>query len=155
VRRPPRPRRTQRVADTAGRRAHRRRDRRGRGLRGPLAPPGLPLSRTRAERFDDLVLDAVEDVARRHPDRLDGVDFAVEDVPDLADWERDWVPLARSYPATEGRPARVVLYRRPVEERADGERDTADLVHDVVVEELAELLGLDPDDLDPGRPPPD
>ena len=36
----------------------RRRDRHGRGLRGVLAPPGVPLYRTRTERFDDLVLQA-------------------------------------------------------------------------------------------------
>jgi hypothetical protein len=37
--------------------AVRRRDRRGRGIRGPLLPPTLPAHRTRAERFDDQVLD--------------------------------------------------------------------------------------------------
>ena len=42
----------------AGDRA-RRRDRHGRGLRGRLVPPGVPLYRSRAEQFDDLVLEAV------------------------------------------------------------------------------------------------
>lgn len=131
------------------RRVGSRRDRRGRGLRGPLAPAGVPLAATRAERFDDLVLDVVEHLERRAPDRIRDVEFAVEDVPTLEEWDREWVPLARSYPATAAGPARLVVYRRPVEGRADGLRELEELVHDVVVEELAELLGVEPEELDP------
>src|SRR3712207_57962 len=58
-----------------------RRDRHGRGLRGRLVPAEVPLSRSRAEQFDDLVLDAVEDLERRWEKELAGVEFAVEDVP--------------------------------------------------------------------------
>jgi hypothetical protein len=34
--------------------------------------------------------------------------------------------------------------------RADGDEDLGDLVFDVVVEEFARLLGIDPKDVDPG-----
>ena len=69
--------------DTArrGRRVPARRDRRGRGMRGRLVPPTVPLSRSRAEQFDDLVLDAVEHLEERWAEQLQGVEFAVEDVP--------------------------------------------------------------------------
>src|SRR5205814_2252038 len=70
-----------------GRRA---RDRHGRGLRGRLVPASLPLSRTRAEMFDDLVLDAVESLEQRFAQELAGVEFAVEDVPpDLNVYDSD------------------------------------------------------------------
>ena len=46
----------------------RRRDRHGRGLRGPLLPPILPAWRTRAERFDELVTSAADDLARARAD---------------------------------------------------------------------------------------
>ncbi|HEX9034243.1 MAG TPA: peptidase, partial [Streptosporangiaceae bacterium] len=59
----------------------RRRDRHGRGLRGPLAPIGSPLHRSRAERFDDLVLQAVAQLEPRWDSQLAGVEFAVEEVP--------------------------------------------------------------------------
>jgi predicted Zn-dependent protease with MMP-like domain len=137
---------------------NRRRDRRGRGLRGPLAPPGVPLSLTRAALFDELVLDAVEHLDQRWSDSLRAVEFAVEDVPpapspDSAGVEAEHVvPLGRSAPALGDRPARVVVYRRPVEGRAGGPRARAALVHDVVVELVAELLGLEPDTVDPGYP---
>ncbi|MGH3935277.1 MAG: metallopeptidase family protein, partial [Pseudonocardiaceae bacterium] len=37
-----------------------RRDRRGRGVRGLLFPATLPATRSRSERFDAIVLDALE-----------------------------------------------------------------------------------------------
>lgn len=129
----------------------RRRDRRGRGIRGPLLPPGMPAHRTRAERFDDLVLDAVEALQRRWSAQLSRTEFAVEDVPpsDPAPWESDGVPLGRCFPAESGQPARVVVYRRPLEARAADLEDLADLVRDVVVEQVAALLARAPEDIDP------
>ncbi|MGN8247456.1 metallopeptidase family protein [Cellulomonas soli] len=129
----------------------RRRDRRGRGPRGPLLPSTLPAYRTRAERFDDLVLDAVEALERRWSRQLDGTEFAVEDVPpsDPAPWEHGGVPLGRYFPADAGLPARIVLYRRPVESRAGDPADLAELVRDVVVEQVAHMLGRSPEDIDP------
>ncbi|WP_171905323.1 metallopeptidase family protein [Cellulosimicrobium cellulans] len=131
--------------------APRRRDRRGRGIRGPLLPPSAPANRTRAERFDDVVLDAVESVERRWATQLRGTEFAVEDVPpsDPAPWEEGGVPLGRCFPADSGRPARVVVYRRPVEARAIDPEDLEDLVHDVVVEQVAHLLARSPEEIDP------
>jgi predicted Zn-dependent protease with MMP-like domain len=134
--------------------AQRYRDRRGRGLRGPLAPVGVPIARTRSERFDDLVLDALERLDRRWGKQLADVEMAVEDVPPAdepeagAGWAIE-VPLARLVRAQGKRPARIVLYRRPIEARAPGRSELAALVHDVVVEEVAELLGVEPETVDP------
>lgn len=129
----------------------RRRDRRGRGPRGPVIPPELPASRTRAERFDDLVLDAVEHLERRWARQLEGTEFAVEDVPPSspAPWEHGGVPLGRYFPADSGQPARIVVYRRPVETRATDEGDLAVLVREVLVEQVAHLLGRRPEEVDP------
>ncbi len=144
----------------------RRRDRRGRGLRGRLVPPTVPLAKSRAEQFDELVLDAVEHLEDRWESALAQVEFAVEDVPYVTHTSPDEVvygtdvvedgnvPLARLIPAGRDRtgaavPPRIVLYRRPLEARALDRLDLADLVHDVVVEQVANLLGLDPDEVDP------
>ena len=77
----------------------RRRDRHGRGLRGPLLPPILPAWRTRAERFDELVTSAADDLARDWP-QIARIQFAVEEVPpsDPAPWERGAV-LGRGFAA--------------------------------------------------------
>jgi predicted Zn-dependent protease with MMP-like domain len=139
-----------------------RRDRHGRGLRGLLYPSDLPAARSRAERFDALVLEALEPIEARWRTELTDLDVAVDDVPDLrldADNAVVWedgvledhdVPLARLVPAgvdRRGQPtrARIVVYRRPLEVRARDGADLADLVHDVLIEQVAAYLGLDPD----------
>src|SRR5690348_1347676 len=113
----------------------------------------MPMSRTRAELFDELVLDAVESLEQRFAKELAGVEFAVEDVPpELNVYDSDVledgeVPLARLLPGRPGRqelPPRIVLYRRPLEFRAMDREDLADLVHDVIIEQVANLLGVDP-----------
>jgi len=140
----------------------RRRDIRGRGMRGTLIPQQVPLYRSRAQRFDDLVLEAVAQLEPRWQAELSGVEFAVEEIPaaDTLEIGPEPVPLARLDPATPGRgepgqsprPARIVVYRRPLMARADDEEDLSELVLDVVVEEFARLLGVDPQAIDPGYP---
>jgi len=80
-------------------------------------PPDVPLYRTRAQQFDDMVLDAV---ARLEP---------------------RWETAA---------PSRIIVYRRPLMARAEDDDELSDLVFDVVVEEFAQILGLDPEAIDPG-----
>ncbi|MEU6243288.1 MULTISPECIES: metallopeptidase family protein [unclassified Streptomyces] len=130
----------------------RRRDRHGRGMRGPIAPPQVPLAASRGEVFADLVQDSVDRLERRWP-QLGEVDFLVLEVPRLEGagdaWADEAVPLGGIIPAREGRRARVVVYRRPVEIRTKGREERATLVHEVVVEQVAELLGLTPETVDP------
>ncbi|MET4926469.1 metallopeptidase family protein [Streptomyces sp. PSRA5] len=123
----------------------RRRDRHGRGMRGPVAPPQVPLSASRSDSFRDLVRDSVERLERRWP-QLAEIDFLVLDVPVTED---ESVPLGRSVPEGKDRPARIVVYRRPVEIRTKSREERAMLVHEVVVEQVAELLGLSPESVDP------
>ena len=126
------------------------------------------MARTRAETFDELVLTAVEQLERhlvardtaehrRAARRLREVEFAVEDVPgefnvyDTDVLEDGQIPLARLLPAqpgTAGDQPRIVLYRRPLELRGDGD-ELAALIKDVLTEQVANLLGLDPSDLEP------
>ncbi|MEW1752988.1 metallopeptidase family protein [Streptomyces angustmyceticus] len=133
----------------------RRRDRHGRGMRGPIAPPQVPLSVTRADAFVDLVYDSRDRLERRWP-QLSQVDFLVLEVPGTgpdegpdAAGDEEAVPLGRVVPAAGGYRDRIVIYRRPVEIRTKGRDERALLVHDVVVEQVAELLGLAPESVDP------
>ncbi|MBO0915338.1 metallopeptidase family protein [Streptomyces sp. NBC_01260] len=123
----------------------RRRDRHGRGMRGPVAPPQVPLSASRADSFRDLVQDSVERLERRWP-QLAEVDFVVLDVPSTGE---ETVPLGNALSAEKERPAQIVIYRRPVEIRTKNRDERALLVHEVVVEQVAELLGLAPESVDP------
>lgn len=120
-------------------------------MRGPLVPQGVPAWRSRSQRFDDLVLDAVDHLEQRWASALDGVEFAVEDVPpsEPSPWEYGEVPLGRFFPAQGELPPRIVVYRRPVETRAGEPRDVGMLAQEVVVEQVAHLLGLTPEQVDP------
>ena len=146
----------------------RARDRRGRGLRGPLFPSSVPVHRSRAELFDDLVLDIVEALDPKWQRVMDQVELAVEDVPPVSHSSIDdlihqpnviedsSVPLSRLIPGhvdglgREHLP-RIVMYRRPLEVRGKSPSDLLALVNDVLVEQLANLLGIDPDEIDPDR----
>ena len=93
-------------------------------MRGPaITPslPGRPELPTRGERFDELVLETVRDIDTRWQDRLGLVEYAVEDTPQLPDdWALETVPLASLVRGKAG-----------------------------VVDLVAELLGVDPEDVDP------
>jgi zinicin-like metallopeptidase len=147
-------------------------------------PPGVPLYRTRSERFDDLVLLAVSQLEPRWEAELSGVEFGVEEIPPVIPDNDDPepIPLARLEPGSMApgssagaghltgltdltdltglddvpelaeRPTRIVLYRRPLLARADGQEELAELVLDVIVEQFARWLGVDPQTVDPGYP---
>ena len=133
-----------------------------------LYPPTLPAAKTRAERFDAMVLEALEPIEQRWGAELTELDLAVDDVPEVDETSPDevvWqagvladvgVPLAQLVPAgvdPEGLPsrARIVLYRRPLEARARGGADLADLLHEVLIEQVAEYLNIEPDAVDGGE----
>ena len=107
-----------------------------------------------------MVLDAVARLESRWEAELATVEFAVQEVPEAEELVDDSVPLplartvpGRASPADSSRPAtpaRIVVYRRPLMARTEGDAELAELVFDVVVEEFAAFLGLDPDTVDPG-----
>lgn len=136
-----------------------RRDRHGRGIRGPLSLPNpvtgasvqLPGRVRAAEFFIQTITHSVQRLMQTCPDALSGVDIGVEDVPSgTFDWALlDRVPLAAAIDATTARPARIVLFRRPLERRASDRTDLRNLVHVTLIEQLSALTGRSMHDLDP------
>ena len=122
-------------------------------MRGPGVMPGhrgVPALRTQRERFDAVVLAAVEAVDARWHSLLGLVEYAVEDTPWVPDdWDDEGVPLATLVHGTGATPSRLVLFRRPIEHRCESRRELRALVMTVVVEQMAALLGMDPEDVDP------
>ena len=125
------------------------RDRHGRGLRRPLHPLGSPGALSRSEVFDDLVLDAAERLEARWGRAWGRLEFGTEDVPpsDPSPWERG-VPLGRLFPADLGQAGRIVLYRRPMEQRSEP-HELPGLVRDVLAEHVGFVLDKSPDEVDP------
>ena len=140
--------------------------RHGRGVRGPVLPEDIPARRSRAEKLDRLVLEAFARIDHRWHEKLSKLDIAVDEVPKIRALDPEsvtWppevvaegpVPLSRLVPAGidkrgETTRARVVLFRRPLERRAKHPEDLDDLLFEVLVEQVATYLGIDPDEVDP------
>lgn len=142
------------------------RDRRGRGMRGPaFAPPTpssplpvlaarVPAHRTAREDFDRLAVGVVADIESRWPERLCFVELAVEEIPLLpSGWNSPQVPMASMVPGTARAAPRLVLFRQPIELRAEQHEDLVALVLTVAVEQLAGFLGVAPEDVHPDYDP--
>lgn len=129
-------------------------------------PPTVPGWRTRAERFDMAVLEAYEPIEQRWKQRLTALDVAVDEIPRIAAKDPDsvqWppevvadgpIPLARLIPAgvdVRGNPtrARILLFRKPIEQRANDSTELGDLLHEILVAQVATYLDVEPAVIDP------
>ena len=162
----------------SGPRPGRMRDRRGRGARGPMALPGplspssVPSHRTPREQFDVLVEGVLAALEKHFAAEPDPVDVVVEEAPLLPPEWSDDVPTSSvatgsSTPAGVPGPGRqgvhrIVLYRLPISQRcadppgggagpwaASYSRALEDAVWQVLLDRLAEVWQVSPDDIDP------
>lgn len=119
----------------------------------PAVHPGGRRSRPRRtarDRFDALTLEIVTELDARWQRHLGLVEYAVEDTPLVPDdWHESAVPLSSLIRGSGGAPTRLVLFRRPIEQRCESRQELEALVLTVVVEQLAELLGIDAEEVDP------
>lgn len=111
------------------------------------------------------VLEAYAPIQNAFAEQLAGLDLAVDTVPRMrlsADMtvlpeeiiDDGPVPLGRVVPAgvdSAGRPtrARMVIFRMPIEERAQNPGERAELLGTVLTALVANYLNLDPEDVDP------
>ena len=126
------------------------RDRHARGPRGPLFPGEIGGRDSRRGRFDLAVADAASRIEADWGDEWGHLVIDIEDLPPplAPDWA-DGVPLGALIPASGGAPARIVVYRRPIEHRAATPRDLVAIVRDVLADRVADLLGRSPEEIDP------
>jgi predicted Zn-dependent protease with MMP-like domain len=114
--------------------------------------PTHPGYRTRSDRFDDMVLDSAQRLHDIWGKTLDGVRFAVDEIPPQLEQlvaDAGAAPMGSYTPATADEGPIITLYRRVVEQGCASREELQDLVHDVVVEHTAEMLGVAPETLDP------
>ena len=96
------------------------------------------------------MLGVVHDLEARWHDELGLIEFAVEETPIVPDdWDAPTVPLASLVRGSGKEPTRLVLFRRPIELRCETRSDLAALVLTVLVEQVSELLGRSPEEIDP------
>jgi predicted Zn-dependent protease with MMP-like domain len=104
-----------------------------------------------------LVEAAVASIPAEFRERLDNVEFVVEEIPRGDEIPGEGIPLGlyQGIPLTErgggyygALPDRIVIFRRPIEARARSEVALAALVRQVVLHEVAHYFGIDDDRLD-------
>lgn len=127
------------------------RNRHGRGIRTPMFGTRLPHYRTKQGSFDDIVAAQIRRLLIAWPQMVQPLQFAVEDVPvsEPAAWEERRVMLSQCFSASHGIPARIVLYRMPLQQRARSRYELQWLIHDELIRRIADLYGKHPEELDP------
>ena len=112
------------------------------------------------------VLEAYEPIERRWHERVSALDIAVDEIPRIAPKDPEnvqWPPeviadgpvaLARLIPAGvdvrgNATRARIMLFRKPIERRAKDTVELSELLHEVLVAQVATYLGVEPSVIDP------
>jgi predicted Zn-dependent protease with MMP-like domain len=111
--------------------------------------------------FYDLVAEALESIPLHFHDRLENVEILVEDFPAwntmrMAKVRSKWQLLGfyHGVPLTERTsgynlitPDKISIYRRPIEAQVRTPEELRELVHRVVLHEVAHYFGIDDDRL--------
>ena len=104
-----------------------------------------------AERFEELVADALDEIPEELGRMMDNVWVTVEDVPETAGLLGlyDGVPLTeRDAYGGMVMPDRITLYRLPICAICRTEDEVVDVVRDTVIHEVAHHFGIDDERLD-------
>lgn len=118
-------------------------------LPGPLSPAGVPAHRSAKAEFDRLVGDVLAALEHHFTVEPGRVEIAVEEAPMLPPEWTDEVPLSIVVPGPEI--TRIALFRLPITHRTTSVEDLEELVWMIVLDRLAEVWHVSPDDLDPRR----
>ncbi|MCI1217706.1 metallopeptidase family protein [Bifidobacterium crudilactis] len=127
------------------------RNRHGRGMRRPMFGTRLPHYRTASGMFDDMVAGQLKRLGTAWPDLMKPVEFAVEDVPPSmpTPWDDEDRTFSQGFPSNHGIPARIVLYRMPLQMQTKDRMEMQLMIRDELVMRLAQLYGRRPEEIDP------
>ena len=113
-----------------------------------------------ADRFEQLVADAIESLPERYLSKFENVVVVVKDRPSreqrayhgLLPGETlfglyEGVPMTERGSYSPAMPDRITIFRRPLEQYCDTEEELAREVRNTVVHEVAHFFGIDDDRL--------
>ena len=125
-------------------------DKHGRGLRGLLISPNVPAYTSREAYFDNLIILTSLKIQQKWP-QVSNIEFCTQNVPpsDPAPWEKGDAILGRAFDQDlkHNLPARIVLYRLPIQSRAKTRKELKALVEDIICQQLSHILNLDPEEI--------
>jgi hypothetical protein len=99
------------------------------------------------EDFDGLVGAIVAAMEKHFDAEPDRVDVVTEEAPLLPDGWADPVPTSALVRGPDA--ARIVLYRLPLTKRCGSRQEVEDSTWQVLLDRLAEVWEMSPDDIDP------
>jgi hypothetical protein len=101
------------------------------------------------EEFDALVAAILTTMAKHFEAEPDRIDVVTEEAPLLPDGWTDPVPTNTLVRGPDA--ARIVLYRLPLTKRCQNRPEVEDATWQAILERLAEVWEMSPDDIDPRR----
>lgn len=118
------------------------RNRHGRGTRTPMFGTVCPVTAL-APACSTIWWRPRSQARQAWPELIRPLQFAVEDVPpsDPTPWQTEPNMTSQCFPASHGIPARVVLYRMPLQTEAPTKLELQLAVRDELVARIAELYG--------------
>lgn len=133
----------------------RRKSKHGRGLRGLVLAPNVPAYRSRQQYFDHLIISTALRISQKWI-QVKSVEFCTEDVPPSDPSATDYeilngndVVLGRFFDEDLHNllPARIVLYRLPIQARAKNKTELKQIVENVICQQVAYMLNIDIDEI--------
>ncbi|MDA0232001.1 MAG: metallopeptidase family protein [Chloroflexi bacterium] len=114
-----------------------------------------------ADRFEQLVAEAIESLPEKFLSRFNNVVVVVEDRPSREQLDHhglgpgetlfglyEGVPMTDRGSYSPVMPDRITIFRRPLEQYCDSEEELAREVRNTVIHEVAHFFGIDDDRLD-------
>jgi hypothetical protein len=116
-----------------------------------LSPQSVPAHVNPREDFDGLVSAILTAMAKHFDAEPERVDVVTEEAPLLPDGWADPVPTSALIrgPSTGSGATRIVLYRLPLTKRCNSRHEVEDSTWQVILDRLAEVWEMSPDDIDP------
>lgn len=105
-------------------------------------------------RFEELLHDVITSLESNPAGTLADVEFVIADIPDLNNLDPargEGIPLARNEALVSSIgpvKTRITVYRHPITVRCAEGSELAALLLDVVIEQLADIWGVEPDEID-------
>ncbi|QPK93792.1 metallopeptidase family protein [Actinomyces sp. zg-332] len=125
-------------------------DKHGRGLRGLLISPNVPAYNSKQELFESLIILTSLKAQQKWPQTAN-IEFCTQNVPpsDPAPWETKDAILGRTFDQDlkHNLPARIVLYRLPIQSRAKTRKELKTLIEDIICQQLAYILNIEPEEV--------
>lgn len=108
------------------------------------------------DNFEKLVKRGIDDIPQKFLDKINNVGIVIEEEPTQAQLKKmkigrnyllfglyEGVPKTKRWEYGQVLPDKITIFKNPIEEYAQSEKEVADMVRDTVWHEIAHHFGMD------------